>query len=74
MNLQKIEAEALHLSREERTVLLQKLLLSLDSPSPEELRIDWLAESALRAQELDDLKAKAIPGHEVLEKARMLLR
>jgi len=72
MNLQKIEAEALHLSREERTVLLQKLLLSLDSP--EELRIDWLAESALRAQELDDLKAKGIPGHEVLEKAQMLLK
>lgn len=28
MNLRKIEADALHLSKEERTVLLQKLLLS----------------------------------------------
>lgn len=74
MNLQKIETEALHLPKEERTALLQKLLLSLDTPSAEELRADWLAEGALRAKELDDLKARAVPGHEVLRKARTLLK
>ncbi|TBV04047.1 addiction module protein [Phytopseudomonas dryadis] len=74
MNLQKIEAEALHLSKGERTILLQKLLLSLDSPPAEELRKDWLAEAALRAQELDNHKVRAVPGHQVLEKARTLLK
>lgn len=35
---EKIEAEALHLPKKERAALIQKLALSLDSPSPEELR------------------------------------
>jgi len=74
MNLQKIEAEALHVPKEERTALLQKLLLSLDCPSAEELRKDWLEEAALRAQELDNPKTSAVPGHEVLKKARTLLK
>lgn len=74
MNLKTIEAEALHLSKEDRTVLLQTLLISLDTPPAEELRQDWLAVSALRAQELDERKARAVPGHEVLEKARMLIK
>lgn len=73
MNLQKIEAEALHLSRQERAVLIQKLVLSLDNPSPEELREDWLSESRLRAAELDSGKVRAISGDEVLRKARSLL-
>ncbi|CDM41219.1 addiction module protein [Ectopseudomonas oleovorans] len=73
MNLQKIEAEVLHLSRQERAVLIQKLVLSLDNPSPEELREDWLSESQLRAAELDSGKVRGIPGDEVLRKARSLL-
>jgi hypothetical protein len=42
MNLKQIEAEALHLTEEERAELAQKLLLSLDSPSEEEITADWL--------------------------------
>jgi len=33
MSLQKIENEALHLPKEERAKLIQRLVLSLDSPS-----------------------------------------
>ena len=54
MNLQKIEDEALHLPKEERALLIQRLVLSLESPSKEELRSDWLLEARRRAQELDD--------------------
>jgi putative addiction module component (TIGR02574 family) len=74
MDLQQIEDEALHLPKEERTALMQKLLLSLDVPSPEELREDWLAEAKRRAMELDDGKVQAIPGDDVLSRARALLR
>ena len=38
MDLQKIEDEALHLPKEERVKLIQRLVLSLESPSEEELR------------------------------------
>ena len=41
MNLQKIEDEALHLPKEERAQLIQRLVLSLESPSEEELSPDF---------------------------------
>jgi hypothetical protein len=53
MNLQKIENEALHLPKGERASLIQKLVLSFDTPSPQELREDWLVEAQSRAKELD---------------------
>ena len=73
MDIQKIENEALHLSRKERADLIQRLVLSLDTPTEEELRADWLAEAQLRAEELDNVSARAVPGEEVMRKARALL-
>ncbi|OLU35878.1 addiction module protein [Pseudomonas sp. PA27(2017)] len=73
MDIQKIENEALHLSRKERADLIQRLVLSLDTPTEEELRADWLAEAQLRAEELDNGSARAVPGEEVMRKARALL-
>lgn len=53
MNLKHIEDEALHLSGKERTELAQKLLLSLDAPSENELSSIWLNEAVrLKAQVL----------------------
>ncbi|GHB17537.1 addiction module protein [Salinicola rhizosphaerae] len=74
MNLQKIEDEALHLSREERTRLVQRLVLSLEAPSEEELRSDWLVEARRRAEELDSGAVQAVPGEEVMKKARALIK
>ena len=74
MDLQKIEDEALHLPKEDRAHLIQRLVLSLDSPSSDELRSDWLAEAQRRAKELDDGTLRAVPGDEVLKKARSLVR
>jgi putative addiction module component (TIGR02574 family) len=74
MDLQKIEDEALHLSKEERALLIQKLILSLESPSKEELRSAWLLEARRRAQELDDGSVAAVYSEDVMEKARALIK
>lgn len=74
MNLQKIEDEALHLSKEERAQLVQRLVLSLESPSQEELRSDWLYEARRRAEELDSGSVQAVPGEDVMKKARALIK
>ncbi len=74
MDLQKIEDEALHLSKKERAQLIQRLVLSLDAPSEDELRSDWLLEARRRAAELDSGSVGAVPGDEVIQKARALIR
>ncbi len=74
MNLQRIEDEALHLSREERAQLVQRLVLSLESPSEEELRSDWLLEAQRRAEELDNGSFPAVSGADVIRKAKALTR
>ncbi len=74
MNLKQIEDEALHLSEEERAELAQKLLLSLDVPTKEEIEQDWLIEARCRAKELDEGTVQPIPAEEVRKKAQALLR
>ncbi|HEY5602242.1 MAG TPA: addiction module protein [Gammaproteobacteria bacterium] len=74
MNLKQIEDEALHLPEEERAELAQKLLLSLDEPTVEEIEQDWLAEAHRRAREIDEGIVQPIPAEEVRKKARALLR
>lgn len=74
MNLQRIEDEALHLPKEERAQLIQRLVLSLDAPSEEELRSDWLLEARRRAEELDNGSVQTVPGDDVMRKARALIK
>jgi putative addiction module component (TIGR02574 family) len=74
MNLKQIEDEVLHLSLEERAGLAQKLLLSLEVASEEEIENDWMSEAHRRAKELDEGIVKAIPAEEVRKKAQALLR
>lgn len=74
MNLERIEDEALHLSREERARLIQRLVLSLESPSEEELRADWLLQAHHRAAELDNGSVQPVAGDEVMRKAKALIR
>ena len=73
MNLKQIEDEALHLSEEERAELAQKLLLSLDASTVNEIEEDWLIEARRRARELDEGLVQPIPAEEVRKKARALL-
>lgn len=74
MSLQKIENEALELPKEERAQLIQRLVLSLESSSEDELKSDWLLEAQRRAKELDEGSVQAVPGEQVLRKARNLIK
>ncbi|MCU7835369.1 MAG: addiction module protein [gamma proteobacterium symbiont of Taylorina sp.] len=74
MILKQIEAEALHLPENERAELAQKLLLSLDSPSEEEISDDWLFEASRRAKDIDNGLVQPISAEEVRLKAQALLR
>lgn len=74
MELQKIEDAALHLPEDQRAHLIQRLVLSLDAPSADELRADWSAEARRRAEELDDGSVRAVSGDAVLRKARALIK
>jgi putative addiction module component (TIGR02574 family) len=69
-----VEYEALRLPPEGRAQLAQKLLLSLDALSEEELEDAWLTEANRRARELDRGEVQPIPADEVRRKARALLR
>ncbi len=74
MDLQKIEDEARHLPKEERAQLIQRLVLSLESPSEEDLRSDWLLEARRRGEELDNGTVQAVPGEVVMRTARALIK
>jgi putative addiction module component (TIGR02574 family) len=74
MDPQTVENEALSLPQEDRAKLAQKLLLSLDSLSEEELNQTWLIEADRRARELDNGDVQPISAEEVRRKARALLR
>lgn len=74
MDLQKIENEALHLPKDERASLIQKLVLSFDTPTAQELREDWLLEAQSRAKEIDEGLVTLVPGDEVLKRARALTK
>jgi len=74
MNLKQIEDKALHLKENERAELAQKLLLSLDVPTTEEIEEDWLLEACHRAKELDEGIVQPISAEEVRKNAQALLR
>ena len=74
MDFKTIQDEALTLSPEDRAKLAEKLLLSLDSLSEEEVEELWLIEAERRAREIDRGEVQPIPAEEVLKKARALLR
>jgi len=74
MEPKSIERAALRLPPEERAKLAQKLLLSLETLSEEELEQAWLVEADRRARELDHGEVQPVPAEEVRRKARTLLR
>lgn len=69
-----VEQEALRLPPEERAKLAQKLLLSLETLSEEELDQAWLVEADRRARELDRGEVQPVPAEEVRRKARALFK
>ena len=74
MNMETLENEILRLAPGKRAHLAQKLLLSLELLSDEEISHSWLAEAGRRARELDRGDVKPVPADIVREKARELLQ
>ncbi|WP_373001913.1 addiction module protein [Marinobacter sp.] len=54
--------------------MIQRLVLSLESPSEEELRSDWLLEARRRGEELDNGTVQAVSGEDVMRRARALIK
>ena len=74
MKLHTIENDVMHLSRQDRARLIRKLIISLDTPSEQELQAEWLAEARHRAEELDQGIVQGIPGEDVLKRAHALVK
>lgn len=74
MNLAQLESEIFSLPIQDRAVLAQRLLLSLEEISEPEFDCLWGEASAYRAAEFDAGRVQAIPGEEVAKKVRALLR
>ena len=67
---EKIYEQALDLPIDDRLILIDKLLHSTNLPTQAEIDQVWAKEVERRCQELDNGKAKLIPGEEVFEKIR----
>ncbi|MFH1076660.1 MAG: addiction module protein [Pseudomonadota bacterium] len=67
---EKIYEQALDLPMDDRLILIDKLLYSTNLPTQAEIDQVWAKEVELRCQELDNVKAKLIPGKQVFEKIR----
>lgn len=67
MNTKKIIEEAMSLPVEERAMVIDSLIKSLNPPDPE-IEKKWAAVAKQRLEELRSGKVKAVPGDEVFEK------
>jgi putative addiction module component (TIGR02574 family) len=65
-----ILAQALALPPEERAVLADRLLASLDGPNQKEIDAAWAEEAERRSREIDEGKAELIDGELVMAKLR----
>ncbi|MGD0094135.1 MAG: addiction module protein [Planctomycetota bacterium] len=64
---EKVVQEALHLPRESRAFLAEKLLESLDYEEAAEVSPEWMDEIRRRCREIDDGTVTLIPAEKVLQ-------
>ncbi len=67
---EKVIAKALQLPKEARALLAEKLLESLDYEEEFEIPPEWQEEIRRRCRELDEGKARLVPGDQVFEELR----
>ena len=67
---EKIYEQALDLPIDDRLILIDRLLISTNLPTQNDIDQAWSKEVERRCQELDSGKAKLIPGEEVFEKIK----
>jgi putative addiction module component (TIGR02574 family) len=66
--------EALHLPRESRALLAEKLLESLDYEEGFEISPEWTDEIRRRCREIDERTATLVPSEKVFEELDRSLR
>lgn len=69
-NFDEILSTALGLPSDERAMLADHLLASLDGLSQEEIDAAWAEEIEKRIRDIDEGKVELIPGEEVMIKLR----
>lgn len=74
MKTEDIEKEALRLPKQKRAELAERLLISLEDVSDENVEDAWLRAARVRAEELDAGAVKPISGEEMDRRVRELLR
>jgi putative addiction module component (TIGR02574 family) len=67
---EQVMSEVLALPPDQRAILADRLLESLDSPQREEIDRLWAEEAERRVQEIKTGKVKPIPGEEVFQNLR----
>ena len=67
---EKIFEQALDLPIDDRLTLIDKLLNSTNLPTQKEIDNAWSKEVEIRCHELENGKAKLIPGEEILRKIK----
>jgi len=66
----RVVEEALPLPADVRLNLIEKLLMSLNLPIDEEIDRMWAEEAERRVSQIDENKARLVPGEEVFAKVR----
>ena len=73
MSLQELLHQALNLKLDERALLAEQLLASLDDLKEDEVETLWADEAQSRLEDFRTGKVKAVPANEVHAKAEKLL-
>ncbi|HEX2201686.1 MAG TPA: addiction module protein [Longimicrobium sp.] len=72
MRFEEVESAALQLPRTERARIAERLIASLDEDA--EIEQAWLDEVERRVREVDAGEVQLIPGDQVMDEIRALLR
>lgn len=68
--IDRVTEDALSLPTDNRLILVEKLLRSLNLPINEDIDRLWADEAELRISQIDSGKAKLVPGEEVFAKIK----
>lgn len=74
IDFKEIEQSALKLDEKHRAELAKRLLISLEESIDEDIEQAWMDEINRRKAQVESGDVETIPGEEVLEKARNLLK
>lgn len=73
LTLEQLTEEAMQLPAESRVLLADKLVESLDSEQPDQIRQLWATEAIRRRDEIRSGQVHPVPGEQVLEEVRRLV-